>query len=200
MANQRHFVDWLGRRLGYSTLEDWYLSFLFFFLLSGVDINCVYDRYKVTKEDFHANYGGGLLSKKYKNSPYALLASLIPSTSTSPSTSFFPWKFNTITRNYFDKKENRKQYLDWLKETVGAKALSELKISHFQSNGGLSLLAKYGGSIQRIIDSLNESESLVEKKPPLKRKDSGSYPKNYWVLSFSSSPSFLTNFLPFLFP
>ena len=64
--NQKLYADWLGKKLGYKTEEDWY---------------------KITRKDFCNNYGGGLLASYYNNSPLTFVISVFP------DIDWLPWKF-----------------------------------------------------------------------------------------------------------
>ena len=55
-TNQRSFMDWLGVKLGFNKMEDWY---------------------KITADDTSQNGGSGLLSK-FNNSPSLLVSSVYP--------------------------------------------------------------------------------------------------------------------------
>ena len=57
IQNQKDFFSWLGKRLGYKELDDWY---------------------SVTGEDIHKNGGKGLLSSYYGGSPIKALRSVYP--------------------------------------------------------------------------------------------------------------------------
>ena len=55
IKNHKIYMKWLGKKLGYTCMEDWY---------------------NISKKDFKDNYGGGLLSSKYNNCPIKLLKAL----------------------------------------------------------------------------------------------------------------------------
>src|SRR5690349_21566900 len=55
MENQRKFMDWLGRELGYKKQEDWY---------------------RITWMEISNHGGSGLLSHRYGNSPYNMLKTI----------------------------------------------------------------------------------------------------------------------------
>jgi len=55
--NHKRYVIWLGERLGYTTMEDWY---------------------KITRSLIESNYGGGLLQSYYNGSPSQFIISVYP--------------------------------------------------------------------------------------------------------------------------
>jgi len=140
-------------------------------------------RYKIKNEDFVANRGRVLIEKHFHWSAVALLQA------TYDHFDFKPWLFAQVPRNYFDKKENRKQYVEWLVEKVGVKSESELKVLDFRHNHGYGLLQKYGSSPLKILESLHldddkisddldgssiEMGDLVARRPRVLQK-------HYWV-------------------
>ena len=68
--NQKLYADWLGKKLGYKTEEDWY---------------------KITGKDFRNNYGGGLLASYYKGSPSLFVTSIYPD---------YPWDLSKFKKKY----------------------------------------------------------------------------------------------------
>ena len=54
--NQKKYMDWLGKELGYTTMVDWY---------------------NITRKKFSKNYGSGLLNQ-YNGSPSKVVSSLFP--------------------------------------------------------------------------------------------------------------------------
>jgi len=129
---RRKFLEWLGQQKGFVTREDWYR-------LSITD---------VIKHD------GLRLALLYKQSPYALVSSVFD------DCTFLPWKFNKVPKAYWLEVENRKAYVEWLKDTVGVTSTSELKQTHFHENHGGGLLIMYKGSPAEVIKSLQPSNDL----------------------------------------
>jgi len=66
LENQRDFVEWLGIKLGFKMMEDWY---------------------KVNVKDIAGNGGGGLLLK-YTGSPHKLLEAIYPQQDWTPLMDF----------------------------------------------------------------------------------------------------------------
>jgi len=132
--NQRMYLDWLGRKLGFRTREDWY---------------------RVTAKDFTDNDGISLLGNHYHFSPYALLSTVYS------DYRYRPWLFAAVPKGYFDLEMNRREYLNWLLETVKVSEYKELNANHFTQNHGSGLLAKYGGSPHLVVDSLRSTTSVL---------------------------------------
>ena len=65
------------------------------------------DWYKISTKDIFNNNGRGLL--KYYN-----LSCIKLVTSMYPDYNWIVWKFNFVTNNYWQNKENQKKYIEWL--------------------------------------------------------------------------------------
>ena len=87
VKNHKIYADWLFIKLGYKTMEDWY---------------------NIRARIIHKNYGIGLLSYRYKDSPIQFLKGVYP------DIEWVPWKFNSTSNNYWDNIEHHKLYTDWL--------------------------------------------------------------------------------------
>ena len=119
IENRKIYADWLGKKLGYKTEEDWY---------------------KITKKIFCNNYGGGLLAGYYNNTPFKFIQSVFP------DIDWLPWKFRQTKRGYWKEKENCKIYADWLGKKLGFETMEDwYKITgkDFHNNYGRGLLANY---------------------------------------------------------
>jgi len=68
--NHKIYARWLGERLGYKNMDDWY---------------------QITKKLIYDNYGCGLLSNKYKDSPLMFLKGVFPE---------YPWVSSKFVKNY----------------------------------------------------------------------------------------------------
>ena len=89
--NQKEYMEWLGKELGYTTIEDWY---------------------KVSANDFKRNRGGTIL-KQYNSSPIKVLSSVYP------HYEWFWWKFKSVSRNKWNDITNIREYMDWLGNMLG---------------------------------------------------------------------------------
>ena len=127
--NQKWYMDWLFKELGYESVEDWY---------------------KITIDNIEKNYGCGLLNK-YESSPQKILKNLFP------SKEWLPWKFNRVIQYFWDSVENQKWYMDWLFKELGYESDEDwyiIKCQNFSKNFGGGLLFKYDGSTYKLFKTL----------------------------------------------
>ena len=126
---QIEYIEWLGKKLGYSKLDDWY---------------------NINIEIFKDNYGSGLLSK-YNSSPYQLLSSIYP------EYKWLFWKFSRSPNNHWNIKENQLQYMNSLQKILGYHKIDDLyKVTKndFEENSGIGLLSKYNNSPYQLLLSI----------------------------------------------
>lgn len=132
-SNRVEYMDWLGKRLGYSVESDWY---------------------SITQRDFYNNNGRGLLASAYDFSPQAALRDY------RPEYNWLPWLFNRVPQGFWHQRENRVDYLRWLGEVLGfseRKEWNEVRQKDFIANGGGGLLMNvYGGSPHRAVKEFFE--------------------------------------------
>lgn len=97
-----------------------------------------------------------------------------------------PWQFDIPPKGFFEKREHRIRYIDWLRKTVGVYKNEELTTKHFLMNSGSSLLYLYGGSPQAVLDSLIDplvsNENGNEAPVPSKVFERSRKPHGFWVL------------------
>ena len=118
-------LDSLAGKLGYKELDDWY---------------------RARKTDFYNNEGGSLL-QAFDGSPSKLLSFVYP------HHNWKVWKFGTVSKGYWNDKENRKNFLDELGRNLGYNQLDDwYNISNldFVNSGGTGLL-KF--TILRLLQS-----------------------------------------------
>lgn len=85
MDNHCRFMDWLGDKLGYKDMDDWY---------------------NVTADDMNVNGGGTLLNQHYNGSPSAVLQSVYPQ---------HIWdlhKFKQMPHRYWHSKQNQLDFMN----------------------------------------------------------------------------------------
>jgi hypothetical protein len=63
--------------------------------------------------------GSGLLANKYNNSLFLLLSTIFP------DFEWIPWKFIQCPRNFWDKEENQKKFIDWAGKQLKIKEMSD---------------------------------------------------------------------------
>jgi hypothetical protein len=93
MINQRVYMDWLSEKLAIVHLDNWY---------------------KYTNQIFYDYHGGGLLNY-YNNSSTKLIISIYS------DHNWKEWLFVNAPMRFWDSKENRHRYLDWLGKQLGFK-------------------------------------------------------------------------------
>ena len=121
-ANRRKYIHWLGDRLGYQRLDDWY---------------------GVTQKDFLHNRGMTLLSM-YCNAPWLAIKDLFP------RRDWHEWKFTHVAKGFWDVAENRRRYLRWLGQQLGFRRPCDwYRISYddIVNHHGSTLLMRYSFSL-----------------------------------------------------
>ena len=159
--NQKNYMEWLGKKLGYTTMEDWY---------------------KINKSIIMNNQGAGLISNQFNSSYIKLLNSVYP------NYNWLEWKFQLTSRNYWgtnsrNKKINKvntanvKKYIDWLGKELGYTTMEDwYKITQkiISENHGVGLLSHYyAGSIWKLLISVYPNYNWLEWKLQ-------SVPKKFW--------------------
>ena len=89
--NRKAYMTWLGKRLGFTKLDDWY---------------------GLTQQHFRDNGGNGLLANYYRNSPVDAVCEF------KPNRQWDEWKFHATPQGFWSKKVNRKRYMDWLSKRL----------------------------------------------------------------------------------
>jgi len=128
--NRIRFIELLGEKLGYTTIEDWY---------------------KVKQKDAEDFGGTGLISAYYNRSVTQLLQE------TYPNIWFIPWLFTNAPQGYWNSIEHVELYIDWLAEKKQYKTLEDLyklRTEDFKSNNGMGVLSKFSNTIQTILESV----------------------------------------------
>ncbi|MEX0652972.1 MAG: hypothetical protein WD534_18620 [Phycisphaeraceae bacterium] len=118
-ANRLRYMNWLGRRLGYKTTNDWY---------------------RLTRQAFLDHCGGGLLATVYRHSPIVALRDY------KPRVDWKPWLLRSTPQAYWKDPQHRRAYMDWLGRTLRFKTAEDwykLRQEDFHAHGGTGLLAIY---------------------------------------------------------
>jgi len=124
------YANWLGERLGYKNMDDWY---------------------KINVKDIRDNYGGGLLADKYSDSPFVFLKSVFP------QVEWVPWKRAKTTQNFWNNKDNVRHYVYWLGKILGYENMIDwykINVKDIRDNYGGGLLSKYNSSPLMILKSV----------------------------------------------
>jgi hypothetical protein len=135
--NRQRYVQWLGEQLGFTQPEDWY---------------------RVTRRHFQRHRGGGLLGRKFHDSPSALLKDVFP---------YYDWKewlFVHAPSRFWQQRANRLRYFDWLGQQLGYRRPEEwyrLTQDQLTAHGGARLLKPFGDPLLPLLkDYLPEYEWL----------------------------------------
>ena len=134
--NHTKYIEWLGKGLGYTTMEDWY---------------------KISQKDFKNNYGGGLLTY-YNGSSIDLVTSMYP------EHNWIIWKFKFVTNNYWKNKENHKKYIEWLGKELGYTTMEDwynISVKSIHNNYGCGLLRYYNGSNIELVTSMYPEHNWI---------------------------------------
>lgn len=166
MPNQILYFDWLGKQLGYKTLDDWY---------------------KVTVEDFRSNGGGSMLTSYYASSPSKALQTVynghnwdlekfdnkphVLKTHHTANRQLFIVSQGSTELSWEDES-NHLKFFDWMKEQLGYKTMDDwysVTSDIVCEYGGASVLKHFNGSPSKALQTL--------------------YPQHNWMLwRFKSMP------------
>jgi hypothetical protein len=126
----------------------------------------------VTFKDFENNSGAGLIETQFGKSPSRAVISVYH------DQEFLPWLFKITPKGYFEKSENIRKYVEWLRRKTGRDDWRDLETKDFVENHGSRLLKIYNGSVEAILDSLKDKGDLQESKTS---SDRPIKPSKYWV-------------------
>lgn len=139
----RQYLDWLGSKLHYVRMDDWY---------------------KVTKEDFYNHGGKGLIQYCYKDSPYQTLKTAYP------EHEWIPWKFKTFNPHYWKDTKNHKKYLDWLGKQLKITHWNDwYTVSQdtvFSNGGKVWLQNYYNGNLYEALQVVYPEQNWIPWKFP----------------------------------
>jgi hypothetical protein len=132
--NQRSFLEWCEKELGFSSKEGWYS----------------------TPADRVVELGGFSLLLKYKKSLTVALKNVFA------EHDWMEWKFALVTRGFWDVQENQQRFLDWvLREETTKRGDAVISLDSWysiapdavNSRGGQILLNKNGHSLRRALEN-----------------------------------------------
>ena len=129
IENRRAYADWLGNKLGYKKMEDWY---------------------EINGDIIKANFGGGLLVS-YKDSPIKFLRDVYP------NFEWLEWNIAKSSMGFWENIENHKKYSEWLGNKLGYITMEDwYKISQYTigENCGWRLLSYYNGSPIQFLQKI----------------------------------------------
>ena len=126
--NRKKYAIWLGKQLGYKTMEDWY---------------------KLIIAHMRDNYGGGGLLRYYNSSPSKFVMDMFP------DYEWVEWKFGMCPQGFWKDKGNRKKYAIWLGKQLGYNTIEDwYKISRLlikENYGGGMLAVSYGDTASKFV-------------------------------------------------
>lgn len=149
-TNRSAYLKWLGARLGYRSVDDWY---------------------KVRQRDFKQNRGGGLLAGFYDDSVFAAVTDLLP------DHEWYPWRFSRTPQGYWQDESNRRKYMKWLENELGLNNNDDwyrVTKQHFADNNGLGLLNNYYNGC--VVSALMEYKPRLQLNEWL----FGVVPQGFW--------------------
>ena len=133
-------MEWLGKELGYTTMEDWY---------------------KTVRKVIRSNYGGSLVGLCYNGSITELIKAVYP------NYNWLVWKFKSCPNGWWKDIEHQKEYVEWLGEELGYTTMEDwYKISWeiFHSNYGGGLIVNQYKSRVELLKAVYPHYNWLEWK------------------------------------
>jgi hypothetical protein len=148
LEHQREFFDWIFEKMDAISWEDWY---------------------SISNEVVHSFGGEPLLHDYYGGSLINALAKIYP------EFQWQAWKFQNVSRGYWNSLESKRQYFDWIAEKMGLKNCEDWYSVDIKELG-------YPGNKGPMEFQHHPSNILMQVYPEVEwqpwRFDS--IPKNYW--------------------
>lgn len=140
--NQRNFMDWLGKQVGFKCMDDWY---------------------NITRKDF-LEHGGMSLMESYRKSPARILQAIYP------EHNWMEWKFSQVSRGYWDDSKNLKQFLEWLGKELNIKRREDWYRVSIQQIRKIARMSVFNRKnlLQILKLAYPEYQWNLEKKGPIK--------------------------------
>ncbi len=127
-TTRREYMDWLGLRLGFVTLDDWNRN--------------------LTAQHFRDNHGASLLANVYKGSPLMALVEY------APHYDWKEWLLPVAPKGFFKWPKHRRRFVKWLGGQLGYEQPEdwyEITNEHFLEHEGKTVLRYYGGSAKAAV-------------------------------------------------
>jgi very-short-patch-repair endonuclease len=137
--NQKLYADWLGKELGYTKLEDWYV---------------------VTQKIIIDNHGRRLI-KIYNGSPIQFLRGVYP------DYKWLEWKLIMVSNGFWKDINNQKLYADWLGKELGYTKLEDwygVTQNAIKNNCGSGILHLYNDSPIKFLKAVYPDYDWLEWK------------------------------------
>lgn len=126
-ANRRRYMWWLGQRLGFKKIEDWY---------------------RVTTNDFKAHRGAGVLYAYWNSSAIAAVQE------TFPDYDWNEWLFRQAPLRFWGDRRNHRRYMHWLAKQLKIRRPQDwYRVSNadFEAHKGGAFLLEYNSTISAAI-------------------------------------------------
>lgn len=126
-ANRDHYMHWLGQRLGFRKMEDWY---------------------RLTTKDFSRNRGGGLLARHWNFSVTTAVKD------TFRDYDWKEWLFQQAPRGFWQDPRNHHRYMAWLASQLGVRRREQwYRVTHgdFIEHQGESFLVRYCTTVSAAV-------------------------------------------------
>lgn len=131
MDNQREALEWLGKQMKFSKMEDYY---------------------NLTIVDVKSHRLGGLLMWMYRGSVYAMLSAVFA------DYEWLPWRFLRISdKKFWESSTNQLRALEWLGERVGVRTWEDwyhVTVDQVHAQGCGGLLFHTHKSLPELLTSL----------------------------------------------
>jgi hypothetical protein len=130
----------LGEKLAYNSIEDFY---------------------DITEQLIKHHGGVALLNNLYE-------ASLLQGLQDVYSDyKWLPWRIHQNSRDYWNKNEHQRLFLDWLGTKIGIQTYEDwytITLNQIEDNGGRALIKRYGGSVCNILLSVYSEHHWITSK------------------------------------
>lgn len=127
-TNRKHYLLWLGQRLGFRQMADWY---------------------HLNTDHIKQNRGGGLAQLHWnKGSAVAAVMDVFP------EYDWKEWLFDVCPRRFWKEPANHRPYLDWLGEQLGIEeweAWYQVSNQDFARHNGGAFLLEYDSTVSAAI-------------------------------------------------
>ena len=138
IENQKKYALWLGKTLNYEKMDDWY---------------------NITSKNLKDNYGSVIIKK------YGFIIKFLKSV--FPEYEWIEWKFNSVPNGFWSDINNRKKFLEWLKQKLKYEVMEDwynLTTQIIKENGGITILGYYNNSLIQMIKSYFPNYHWLEWK------------------------------------
>ena len=142
-ANRQSYMQWLGQRLGYRRMDDWY---------------------EISIDNFRQNRGKGLITY-YHASPVRAVIDLVP------RQNWCEWKFRQLPPDFWETAKNRRRYLRWLGKELGFRRREDwygIRAAEIGGRHGGGLLQRYSSLYDLMREHLPQLDwDRVDRRRPI---------------------------------